>query len=411
MNLELTKAEAASEQARAFAGAIVHAVRDALLVLDDRMRILRANEAYYARFKARPEDTEGCLFQHALSGQWNTPKLLEHIAAVSNGDASLEDFEIPYIDPAIGPRVLSLNARRVPGDEDRATLILLTIEDITLEKLHSKQAETEVQEHRNEVAHLLRVASVGELSAALAHELNQPLAAILSNAQAGQLLLAPNVLKLDEVRKILDDIVADNRRAGQVISRLHKLLKKREFEAERLDANELLDDVLKLMHHETRTRQVRVVTELTEGLPPISGDRVQLQQVLINLIFNANEAMAQQAEKARALTLTSCRDEDGVRISVMDTGCGIPPGHEEKIFERYHTTKQQGLGLGLSLSRAILLAHGGRLWAENRPVGGAVFQFTLPVWNGGDKLQGCAALRQRSIITTSRWRFLPRKDA
>jgi two-component system sensor kinase FixL len=125
---------------------------------------------------------------------------------------------------------------------------------------------------------------------------------------------------------------------------------------------------------------VRVPTDLTANLPAACGDRVQLQQVLINLIFNANEAMSHQSDKIRGLTLKSRREDGVIQIAVADTGRGIPPGDEEKIFERYHTTKAEGLGLGLSLSRAIMAAHGGHLWAENRPGGGAVLRLTLPVW-------------------------------
>ena len=383
INGELRRAEASSERARGFADAIVRTVRDALLVLDDRMHILRANDAYYTRFHALPEDTEGRLLQQALYGQLHTPELLERLAAVPNRDVALQDFEIAYSDPAMGPRVLRLNACKVPGDEQRANLILLTIQDITLEKMHSKQAEMEGEEHRNEVAHLLRVASIGELSAALSHELYQPLTAILSNAQAAELLLSDHQFDLGEIRSILRDIITDNQRASQVISRMHKLLKKSKFESESLDANELIQEVLKLMNHELRARQIRVATELTAGLPLVLGDRVQLQQVLINLIFNANEAMSHQTEEARALSLKSRREGRFVQITVADTGGGIPPGDEEKIFERYHTTKSQGLGLGLSLSRSIMLAHGGRLWAENQAVGGAALHFTLPEWKDG----------------------------
>jgi two-component system, chemotaxis family, CheB/CheR fusion protein len=385
INGELRKAEAMSERARGFADAIVRTVREALLVLDEQMYILRANDAYYARFNTLPEETEGRLLQQALDGKFSAPELLERLAAVPNRNVALEDFEIAYSDPAAGPRVLRLNARKVPGDERRENLILLTMEDITLERMHSKQAEMEAQEHRNEVAHLLRVASIGELSAALSHELHQPLTAILANAQTAQHLLSEK-FELDEMRSILSDIVADDRRASQVISGLHKLLKKREFELEKLDANDLIQEVLKLMNHELRARQIRVSRDLAPGLPAVLGDRVQLQQVLINLIFNANEAMSHQAEKTRKLTLKSHHEGGVVQISVADTGGGIPPGDEEKIFERYHTTKSQGLGLGLSLSRSILLAHGGRLWAENQEAGGAALHLTLPEWKDGANL-------------------------
>ncbi len=251
--------------------------------------------------------------------------------------------------------------------------------DITRRKL----AELEIQSHREEVAHLLRVASLGELSTALAHELNQPLMAILSNAQAAQRFLAQDKLDPAEIREILKDIVADDQRASEVICRLRTLLKKGEFQPQALDVNELIQDVIKLMNGDLAARAVSVVTEFAAGLPPIRGDRVQLQQVLINLILNAGDAMTQTAAGARVLTLRSRRGEGGViQICVADTGSGVPLGDEQKIFEPYHTTKAAGLGLGLSLSRSMIVAHGGRLWVENRAGGGAVFCFTLPEWKG-----------------------------
>lgn len=248
-------------------------------------------------------------------------------------------------------------------------------------RIRRARAEVEAQQHRNEVARLTRFATLGELSAALAHELNQPLAAILSNAQAAQRFLAQEKSDPAEIRDILQDIVADDQRASEVIRRLRTLLKKGEFQPQALAVNELLQEVLRLMHGDLTARAVAVVTDLADALPPVRGDRVQLQQVLINLVLNAGDAMAQTAAGARTLTLRSGRGAGGgIQISVSDTGSGLPPGGEEKIFEPYHTTKAEGLGLGLSLSRSILLAHGGRLWAENQPGGGAVFYFTLAEW-------------------------------
>jgi two-component system, LuxR family, sensor kinase FixL len=253
------------------------------------------------------------------------------------------------------------------------------LQGVTQDITHRKQAELDAHAHRNEVAHLLRAASLGELSSALAHELSQPLTAILGNAQAAQLILARNDCDLEEIREILDDIASDDQRACEIIGRLRTLLKKGEFQPRVLEANELIHEALKLMNYDLMAHHIRVIPELGVGLPSIRGDSVQLQQVLINLILNAVDAMSERAPNARALTLQSCRLEDNsVRFSVADTGSGIAPGSEEKIFEPYHTTKPRGLGLGLSLSRSIVFAHGGRLWAENRPAGGAVLHFAIP---------------------------------
>jgi signal transduction histidine kinase len=262
------------------------------------------------------------------------------------------------------------------GDALRATVLT--------RELHASQQRValEAQAHRSEVAHLLRVSNLGDLSSAMAHELSQPLAAILSNAQAAEILLVRNEIDSDQISHILHDIVTDDKRAADVISRLRALLKRGEFQPAALKTNDLIRDVLGLVHYELMARHVRAVTDLTAGLPEIRGDSVELQQVLINLILNAVDAMSETPENARLLTIQSKQVAGNqVLISVADTGCGIPAGAEEKIFEPYHTTKPRGLGLGLSLSRSIVAAHGGRLWAENLVPRGAMFQFTVPEWH------------------------------
>ncbi len=237
------------------------------------------------------------------------------------------------------------------------------------------------QTHRSEVAHLLRVASLSDLSCALAHELSQPLAAILNNAQAAEILLSHDEIDSDEIGQILHDIVTADRRAAKVIFRLRTLLKKGEFQPRALEANDLIQEVLELVHYELMAHQVRVVKDLNAGLPSIRGDHVELQQVLINLILNAVDAMSEAANNTRTLTIRSMQVEGKeILISVADTGGGIPSGREEKIFEPYHTTKTRGLGLGLSMSRSIVVAHGGRLWAQNQAPHGATFHFTVPKW-------------------------------
>jgi two-component system, LuxR family, sensor kinase FixL len=265
---------------------------------------------------------------------------------------------------------------RIEVSEDNQPLRLLGVSlDITQRKL----AELEAQAHRNEAAHLLRVASLGELSSTLAHELRQPLTAILSNAQAVQLILAHDDANLQEVRDIIGDIIADDTRAGEIIERLHTLAKKRDFQPQPMDANQLIRDVLRLMNYELTSRSVRVVTELAAGTLTIRGDPVQLQQVLINLILNALDSMSQPSQQERTLALESRRLPGGViQLSLSDTGQGIAPGDEETIFESYYTTKPGGLGLGLSLSRSILIAHGGHLRAESHNPHGATFHCSLP---------------------------------
>jgi C4-dicarboxylate-specific signal transduction histidine kinase len=270
----------------------------------------------------------------------------------------------------------------------------LRLQGVSLDITHRKQAELDAHAHRNEVTHLLRAASLGELSSALAHELSQPLTAILGNAEAAQLMLAGEDCDLTEIREILRDIASDDKRAGEVIARLRSLLKKQEFLPTPLKANDLIQEVLKLLKYDLAAHAVRVIVELDTELPPICADSVQLQQVLINLILNAVDAMSAQVQNARTLRLATRRfDDHSVLFSVADTGVGIAPGSEERIFEAYHTTKPGGLGLGLSLSRSIVAAHGGRLWAENRVSVGAVIQFTIPEWKPGEQRAAAAGLR------------------
>lgn len=240
------------------------------------------------------------------------------------------------------------------------------------------QLESEAARQRNELAHLSRIAMLGELSGALAHELNQPLAAILSNAQAAQRLLARDPPNSEMVREILSDIVKNDQRAGEVIRRLRALFRKEEPRHQPLDMNGVVREVLALTRSNLLDRRVVCDTELALELPPVSGDRVQLQQVLLNLVINACDAMANGVERRRLVVRTETTEPSGIRVSVIDSGSGIPQADLERVFEPFVTTKPAGMGLGLAICRTIVQAHGGRLWAMNNKDGGATVQFGLP---------------------------------
>jgi C4-dicarboxylate-specific signal transduction histidine kinase len=227
---------------------------------------------------------------------------------------------------------------------------------------------------------------LGELSGALAHELNQPLTAILSNAQAAQQFLRRDGADLDEVQEILKDIVDEDKRASEVIRRLRVLLTKGHVQLQPLDLNELVQDVLKIMRADLLYNGVSVNTELAPELPVVNGDRVQLQQVLLNLMINGCDAMADTPKHERNLVVrTELVAGEGVRVSVADQGCGIPPNVRERVFEPFITTKKQGMGLGLAVCRTIIAAHGGKLWVENNPGRGATFTFSLKRKERGDE--------------------------
>jgi two-component system, LuxR family, sensor kinase FixL len=252
--------------------------------------------------------------------------------------------------------------------------VLASIVDIT----ERRQTELELARQRNELAHLSRVALLGELSGSLAHELNQPLTAILSDAQAAQLLLSQGAANSGELKEILGEIVGESKRAGEVIRRLRVLLKKGEIHRVPLDINELVESVLKLMRSDLINQHVAAHVELAPDLPLVDGDEVQLQQVLLNLVINACDAMAAvEASERRLLVCTELAGSREVRVSVADQGCGIPLEKIERIFESFFTTKEIGMGLGLAVCRTIISAHGGKLWAMNNPDRGATLQFTL----------------------------------
>jgi signal transduction histidine kinase len=240
------------------------------------------------------------------------------------------------------------------------------------------RAAHDAREQRLQLTHLSRVALLGQLSGGLAHELNQPLTVILSNAQAAQRFLERRELDREELGEILRDIIAADQRAGEVIRRLRALFKRGETEFQPLDVSELAREVLVIVHGDLVMRGIEVAPQLAVALPQVQGDRVELQQVLLNLVVNACEAMSGGAAERNHLTIRTAPDEGGVRISVIDRGSGFPAEQYQKLFQAFYTTKPQGLGLGLSISRSIVLAHRGRLWGSSIPGHGTSFHIFLP---------------------------------
>jgi PAS domain S-box-containing protein len=244
--------------------------------------------------------------------------------------------------------------------------------------------ERELQQYRAETAHYGRVAAAGELSAAIAHELNQPLTGILTNAQAGRRLLDAESPDLVELGETLEDIAADGRRAGEVIHRLRSLLRRSQPELKVLDVNELVQQVVRLTGSDLLLRGAALDVELAPRLPPVAGDRVQLTQVILNLVLNALDAMAglpPERRRVRVRSLPAAGRE--IRLEVRDSGIGIPPEALPRLFEPFFTTKETGMGMGLSIVRSIVESHGGRIAAANNPGGGASFTVTLPAAAAG----------------------------
>lgn len=256
---------------------------------------------------------------------------------------------------------------------------------VTVDITRQRQAELEVQRLRGNLAHLTRVNTLGALSGSLAHELNQPLGIILSNAQAAQELLAQEPPDTAEVQEILADIVKADRRAGEVIDRLRALFKGGQASLQKLAVNDVVEEVLRLTRADLLGRGVTVVRELAPDLPFVVGDRVQLQQLVLNLILNAADAMAGNAPGARRLHLRTVLNVDHVRVSVRDEGEGLP-ADVERLFQALYTTKSHGLGMGLTICRSIVAAHKGRLWAERHAERGALFHVELPIHGAEIKL-------------------------
>ena len=247
-----------------------------------------------------------------------------------------------------------------------------------------KQAEAEALRQRAELAHVARVSTMGELAASVAHELNQPLGAILANAEAAELFLNQNPPALDELRDILTDIRKDDERASEVIRRMRALLRKHELDRQPLEINSVVEDVLQVISGDAALRKMAISADLAPGLPKILGDRVHLQQVLLNLLLNGMDAMAGEPRERRRLSLRTRLNPGGlVEIAVMDSGHGIPPEKLPSVFEPFYTTKPNGMGMGLSISRTIITAHHGKISVENNAAGGATFRVTLPVVKEG----------------------------
>ena len=272
-------------------------------------------------------------------------------------------------------RWISVQARPVAGDDGKPTAMSGAFGDVTSRKL----AEAEADVQQQEIAHLMRVSMLGELSGGLAHELTQPLTAILSNAQAGKLLLAKGNKSLSEIGNIFDDIIAEDERAGEVIHRLRSMLKKGDVKHETIDMNDLIASTLRLLHSELIDRRMSVSFDNAASLPAVHGDPVQLQQTLLNLLMNAMDATENVPPARRRISVSAATTDDGgVEVHIYDRGTGLPPSREHKVFEPFFTTKERGLGLGLSICTSIVKLHGGTLSLQNNVREGASAVFRLP---------------------------------
>ena len=304
-----------------------------------------------------------------------SPADREHLErAVRKALETRDEFDVEYRVPVPDGSVRWIAARG-RAEKDNNLQMLGVAVDITERKL----AELRAVEDRNALRHMTRVSMLGQLSAAIAHQLNQPLAAILGNAEAARKMLGRERVDLAELKEICDDIVADDNRAAQVIRRLGALYKRGDMKTESLDLNELIRETLDLLRAELLIRHVTPRTDLAPGLPAIEGGRVQLQQVLLNLILNAADAMSEIELGKRSLEIRTETTGADVRLSVVDNGSGIPETDLRKVFEPFHSTKTGGMGIGLAICQTIVTAHHGTIAATNNAEGGTAFCVRLPV--------------------------------
>ena len=307
------------------------------------------------------------------------PRVIDSISNAAKTGAPVDlEYRIK-LDDGTDKWVVSRGRPILRGNENPERLVGLTM-DVTAQR----KAEVETKELRNALSHSDRVSLLGHLASALAHELSQPLGAILRNAEAAEIMLKEPSPDLEELRAIVTDILRDDHRAGDVIDRLRSLLKRGSLNLQPVHLGEVAEEVLPLVRGDAAVRHVRLESSIASELPLVLGDRIHLQQVLINLIVNAMDALdgVAQAERLVRVTVRSA-GASAVEVEVADKGHGIAKEHLPRLFEPFFTTKGSGMGIGLPVSKTIIEAHKGKLWAENDPAGGARFRFTVPVADAG----------------------------
>jgi PAS domain S-box-containing protein len=345
-------------------------VQDLVMTLDREFKVVRVNAAALSFLNLPLENIMGkhCYdLMHGANKPFGTCPLTKMLETKTHEESELYD--------ETRGTWLHVSADPIFDDKGEIVRIVHTAKDVT----EHKRAEQEALDARRELTRMERLSRMGELSASLSHELNQPLTAILSNARAALRFLQSGKLDLAELEEILQDIVKDDKRAGDIIRNLRAMVKPEEGEQELTSINDVLHETVALFRSEAIIRNVRIETDLADALPPLHINKVQIQQVLINLLTNAAESMAQDESADRVIVLRTAASGEGVvKVAVRDFGSGIEEQELHKIFEPFFTTKRSGLGMGLSLSRSIIESHGGHIWAENNPDKGITFYFDLP---------------------------------
>ncbi|HJS74112.1 MAG TPA: ATP-binding protein [Vicinamibacteria bacterium] len=328
---------------------------------------------------AYPKETQ----ETGVGWSWSAEGVERSPGALPPEHGQLGGSWVPLVvnDKLLGSLGVWISRGALPPVEDLSQRLQL-VAAVLANALARENAEGEARRSRDELAHTLRVSTMGVLGTSLAHELNQPLHAIMMNAETALTRLEEGFHEPEELRAILSDIVSDDLRASTVISRIRPLLRKGDSEQVSLDVNDLVREVISLLDIDARAREVVLKLRLNGASAVVRGDRVQLQQVLLNLVLNGIEAMASTPRRDRRILVETSVVGDRAEVRVEDNGPGIPPGREEQVFEPFYTTKPAGLGMGLSIASSLVQAHGGTLRASNGGSSGAVFVFDLPLASG-----------------------------
>ena len=372
---------------RDYADAIVETVQQPLVVLSKDLKLIRANAAFYQTFRISKEDAENRLLYDVGNGGWHIPQLREGLEQILPQRRELRDFEVDHEFREIGQRTLLINGREILQPPPYGKTILLVIEDVTERTARQREevatrertliAERVLRGTEAELARITRAFALGEMATSIAHEVNQPLAGVVTNAEAALRWLGGETPDVHEAKDSLALIIRDGNRAAEVVRRIRKFLKKERQETVELNINECIRGAIALAHHDLVQRRIVLHTQLSGDVPVLRGDSIQLQQVVLNLMMNGAEAMESNGG-SKDLFITSYSSDAGARVAVCDHGVGINPQDMHRIFDAFFTNKPTGIGMGLSISRSIIEEHGGRIWVEPNDGPGVTVQFSLP---------------------------------